>query len=860
MRTKSALFLLAVAVALLAGCAKPVGFDLEVRVLFDGKPVSGAKVVVSATGDEAAAAGVTGADGRFVQTLSRLPEKEIKLTVIKEGGKERTRAWEKTFTIKPRKQEAPAEKIAFTAELQRYIVVVATRDGQPVAGANVSVAGHDLGATPANGEVEYDFGKWPRSGLRISVKKEGFGETAFTYRGESGDRVNAGLYTEAVVTVEALEDRNSRIGPVNGAVVTLAGKRVGVTGANGMFTYHHQGTFGETVPLRISAAGHAPANVTRSVLLGGSHKVVQYFYPAAAEPLRTAVMTFAANTAGEDISDVVKKIQESFNDELFDSKLFKRVPAATALNLMKRSKLNLAKIKTTDWRRSELGAAVDVVVISSIARGEEDSYVIESSFYQSNGRLAITQAAIAGSSGSWRVGRAVSELVDNVLAAYPISGVVVGASEGDTRINLGRDRFPVGSGDVFLLQSVARDESGRITGEHDAGTLKVHRRHDDATDLRPETLRGTPKIGDRVTRLDVNARAAGNDRVTVAVKGGKGAEPGPLRGVNVYLDNRWVGTTGRSGEISFPLRLGRKYRLMAYRHGYEQATRDIKPAKSGEHFDFALKSYLSQFTVESEPSGAAVYVDDNRVGTTPITKAVAVPLGFHTLRVDAGGDYRPYEEVVEFNKKEEDRTGSNRIFLYQDFLRMGERAEDAHQIDEAIRIYSEAPNEHPDYAELHHRLGQLYFDDKHDVDRAIAEYELVEAVPEVHELVYKQFAVLYTNLGKAYYAKGESLYRGNRDAAAQYFAKAIKALDRARENIRFLPNERHDEAVHDTYYYRALAYHYLYQATKRDALIPKVEFAWQEYQDFFPPALRARPEYEQLRESAEKLAKQVQGG
>jgi len=225
------------------------------------------------------------------------------------------------------------------------------------------------------------------------------------------------------------------------------------------------------------------------------------------------------------------------------------------------------------------------------------------------------------------------------------------------------------------------------------------------------------------------------------------------------------------------------------------------------------------------------------------------------VRIDAGGDWRAWEEVIEFKQPEESR----KIVLYKDYLKLADRAENARQFDEAIRLYTAAPKQHPDYAELRHRLGQLYLDDKRDYDRAIAELELVQAIPEVDELVLKQYAVVYTNLGKAYYVKGESLLRGNRNDALQYFAKAVKALDRARENTRFFPNERHDEAVHDTYYYRALAYHNLYQATKREALLPSVELAWHEYADFFPAKLRGKPEFDHLRESGEKLAKQVQG-
>ncbi|HJX17104.1 MAG TPA: PEGA domain-containing protein [Acidiferrobacterales bacterium] len=846
--------MLAILVLVAACTAKPIGFDLEVNVQLDGKPVKDASITVDGVPE-----GSTDARGRFAKTLSRSPEKPIHLAVQKEEGKFRAKTWEKTFSIKSRKDTEPVEKQSLTAELQRFVTILVTQADQPLAGASVSVDGKDLGQSQANGTVEHVFGKWPKNGLLVGVKKDGYGETRFAYRGESGDRINAGLYTEAVVTIEVLEDQKGRTRPIKGAAVTVGGIAAGSTGDNGVLTYRHKGTFGETVPVRISAAGFAPSSSTRPALLGGQNRIKQYFHSAVAERPRTAVLSFAANTAGEDISDVVKKFEESFNKELFDSKTFKSVPAATARELMGRSKLSVDKIKTSDWRNTGLGNAVDVIVFGSISRGEDDDYVIETSFYQSNGKLALTQAAVAGSGGSWRVGRAVNEIVSNVLAAYPISGTVIAGNDEGAQINLGRGQFAIGGDDIFLLQSTRRDENGRITGYSDAGTMKVRRRRDDQTDLQMESLRAPPRAGDRVTRLDVSVRAAGTDRITVAVKGGVGKEGAALTGTNVYLDNRWAGTTNRAGEASVPLKLGRNYRLMVYRHGYGQATRKIKPGKPGERYEFGLKSFSSQFTAESEPSGASVSIDDNRVGSTPITKPQAVTFGFHTVRVEAGGDYRAWEEVVEFSKKEEKRTGANRIVLHKDYLKLGEQAEAAGRLEDAIRLYSSGTREHPDYADLHHRLGQLYYDGKRDYDRAIAEFESVQAIPAVEELVYKQYAIVYTNLGKAYYAKGAQVYRANRGEAVQYYAKAVKALDRARENTRFFPNERHDEAVHDTYYYRALAYQNLYDATQREALSTSVELAWLEYLDTFPSKLRGNPEYDQMRESAEKLAKQVQG-
>lgn len=850
-----------VSLLLLGGCSpKPIDFDLSVAVTFDGRPLADAEVLV-----DSVVAGKTDAAGLFTHTLAKIPELPIKLEVKKEGGKVRTQVWQETFKVKPRKDSEPHEKQAFAVKMQRYVVVAVTHGGAPVAGAQVSVGDKAAGTTGADGMLQVALDQWPQGGLLVAAQKNGVGESEIVYEGESGDKVDMPLFTEAVVQIEAVEERSfpndGNAKPVRGASVSVAGHNVGKTAANGVFTYRHKGKLGNTVAVSISAPGYVPSTYTRQVMMGGNQKLKQYFYSAAAAQPRAAVLGFSANTRGENISDVVKLIEPRFTEELFSAKAFKQVPASTAKNLAQRSKLNYEKLKNTGWRGTPLAESVDVLVFGSVARGEGDSYIVEASFYESDGRLVMTQAVVLNSTGSWRLGRAMSELVSNAMTNYPFTGVVTGVNKDSVQINLGRDLFLLDSDDVFLVKSAKRNAEGRITGYSDAGTYKVRRLGDTQTEVRAESSAASPRLGDRVMRLDSSATSKDKDtdKVAFVVTGGRAGEGAALPEANLYIDERWVGSTDRKGELSVKLRLGRKYKLIVYHHGYEQASKKIEPEKKGERFKFALKSFTSDLTVESEPSGAAVSLDDVRIGTTPITKAKPVTLGFHTLRVDAGGGYRAWEEVVEFDKAEENRTGDHMIVMYKDYLKAAEKAEDAGQVDEAIKLYSAAPKEHPDYAELHHRLGQLYLDDKHDADRAIAEFERVQAIPEVQELVLKQYAVVYANMGKAYYAKGESLVKNKRNESLEFFAKAVKALDRARENTRFFPDERHDEAVHDTYYYRALAYQNLYQITGREALRSNVELAWHEYIDFFPEKLRGNPEFEGLRESGLSMAKQIEG-
>jgi tetratricopeptide (TPR) repeat protein len=323
------------------------------------------------------------------------------------------------------------------------------------------------------------------------------------------------------------------------------------------------------------------------------------------------------------------------------------------------------------------------------------------------------------------------------------------------------------------------------------------------------------------------------------------------------LNGEWKGATGADGQAEIPLRLGRNYTLMLYRHGYEQLTGKISVGTSGEAREFVLAANNALFKIDSEPSQATVYIDDELVGKTPLAGGKPVTLGFHSVRLTYGEDYRDFFEVMEFTKKEEDRTGERRIVLQKDFLKIGERARQKGDVDGAIKAYASAGRDHPDYAEARRRLGDIYLDEKEDYDRAIAEFETVLALPENQQLIYKQFAVTFTNLGHAHSEKGNRLVNSDRNAASEHFAKAIKALQTARQNTRFFPKAEYDEAVHDTFYYTAVSYHKLYLITRQPAVMNSASLAWREYFDFFPKKLEGNPAFVQAREAARRYRDQI---
>jgi tetratricopeptide (TPR) repeat protein len=330
-----------------------------------------------------------------------------------------------------------------------------------------------------------------------------------------------------------------------------------------------------------------------------------------------------------------------------------------------------------------------------------------------------------------------------------------------------------------------------------------------------------------------------------------------LAGVNIYINDEWVGSTGSDGKAEVPVRIGKNYNIVLYRHGYQQVSDKVKIEKNKDTKEFVLQVNNSIFKIDSQPSSAEVFVDGEKIGKTPILDGKLVNLGFHTVKVSVGGDYRDFEEVLEFDKKVEDRTGDRKIVLHKDFLKIGERAEQKNDYDGAIQAYKSTEKGHPDYSEAHHRLAQIYLDQKNDYDSAIREFENVLSLPENEQLIYKQYAVVFTNLGHAYYEKGSELVQKDKDAAAQLFGKAIQNLQKAKQNTRFFPTLRYDEAVHDTYYYLALSYHKLYLLTKKGAILNSANLAWREYFDFFPKKLEGDSTFEQSRETAQKYWDQI---
>ena len=762
----------------------------------------------------------TDEDGEYVHNYQVLPKRGLKVRVSKKGYK----TWRKSVRVEP------GERVEVSLSRKKKV-------------AKAPAAEEPAAEAPAAKEAV----------AKVPVAKTPVAE-APTRRAKAAKA----KVTKGTVSVAALTEAYGVSRGVPDVVVNVDDRQLGKTNTKGVFSYVYTGKAGREAQLKLSAAGYIPAEWQTSITLEGNQSVHRVFYPAKPESIKVGIYGYVNNTPEEDLSEVLSMIERSLSDNLSMYSSLVEVPKPKLREEMLETILDMETVATQGWQHTPLIKSVDMIIGGSVTKAG-GRMTIETTVNFSDGNTILSQ--INKVNKKKHIENTVKLIVNNIIEQFPFEGTVDAIQDDSYRINLGKLDYKIRRGNEFKYMAADLDTSGRVKGYHEAGMLIVKENDDASSWAEIVSLNEGEKIniGDKIVRRVYleEEREVAKDSFVLLANGGSSLNGGPLWGVNVYLNNTWVGTTRSNGRVEIPVRLYQEYDILLSRYGYQPLEDTISVDRSRQVKEFSLDVATALFKVESQPSEADVFVDGVTIGKTPLLDGKPVNFGFRKIKLSVGGDYRDWEEVLEFNEATTERIGGNKIVFVKDYLKIGQMAEQNGHIDAAIQAYASTEKGHPDYSDARHRVGQLYLDEKNDYDAAIREFENVLSLPENQQIIYKQFAVTYTNLGHAYYEKGNQLIHKDKRAAAQNLAKAVEKLKIAKQNARFFPTRHYDEAVHDTYYYRAISYHKLFLVTKKKSLLGKANLAWREYFDFFPKKLEGKSSFVKCRNAARRYWAQI---
>jgi tetratricopeptide (TPR) repeat protein len=759
--------------------------------------------------------GQTDAEGKLSFTFTKDVGGEVALSAALDRPGMQFKPWRQTVVVRKWDDRPETREYAIEAKLEPA-ALSATIDlqsgGAPATGAEIRIDGKPAKLDPS-GHLTVDLGTNMSRSAKVSVRLKDFQpfeQTASLRAGETFvvPLVKIGaVYGKVLVAYEAME----RTVPVPGADVALGGKPIGKTDATGTLKYQAPDKEGE---LEVKKDGFLPQPATAKVPPRKAAQIVVALVPREAPVYHLALQPPKSGTPGDaEIDAALPEIGDKLSDQLFSHACFEKAESE----------------KTAD------------AVVSVLATRSEGGLLLSVKMAWVKGR------PIGGFAETGKFSRikALAEAVSSkILEVFPFEGHVLGFEEGRviTSLGSGKDRR-VNKGHAAVLYHWDGSLPPKLAP---LGRAVVRRVDPDFSRLELQKGGQTPVVGDTVVLLPRAAEAAFDSAVALTVKAGREGSERPFADVSVYRDGIWVGVTSAAGEIRVPVGSGEKHVFLFVRGGIKPHQEEIKVGPAPEEKTVLLPQTLARLKLESQPSGARVLVDDAEVGITPLETDVL--LGFHRVKLEvAGEEWRTYDKVMEFKSLEEDYTGARHITLQKNVLSQSDALLQKGDVDGAIALLAQVQPGHPDYSAAHHRLAGIYLDEKQDPAKAIAEYQRVLELPENRELVNKRFAVTFLNLGRAYYLLG----------TPEGYEKSIDELLIARSNKRFFPQDKHDQATHDTLYFLALASHKLYHARGEEGLLQETSARWKEYFDFFPASLQNHEEVKQARAGAEHYYEEV---
>jgi hypothetical protein len=805
------------AVGLGFGCRKeeerPSRPSLTVRfnaVAPEGEPLAG--VSVEALGKTQ---GATDANGELAFSFAADAGEELVVAATLDRPGMRFKPWQQSVVVRKWDAARP-ETLEYRLQAKLEPVALTSRieldtGGAPVTGAEVRIDGKPAKPDP-DGRLEVDMGARFARPAKVSVRVKDFHpfeETATLRAGETfvARLIKIGVVYAKVLVAYPVRDR---LVPVAGADVALAGKPIGKTDAAGTLRYQAPN---KEATLEVRKDGFLPSPATGTAPAKRATQVIVSLVPREAPVHRLLLLPPTNGSPGDaEVEAALSEIEDQLSDHVFSLACFEKAESE----------------KTAD------------AVVSAVASRAEGGILLSVRVAWVKGK---TIGGFAESGKLARIKAVCEDAASRIVEVFPFEGHVLGFEENRVITSLGSGKSRgVKKGDGVALyhwDGTTPIKLGPL------GKAVVRRVDADFSRVELQGRAQKPVVGDAVVLLPRAVEAAFDSGVTFTVKAGTAGAEKPFPNVNVYRDGLWIGATSDSGQIQVPVASGEKHVFLFVKGSIRPYREEITAAGPAEQRTVLFPETTSRLKMESEPSGARVRVDDEEVGVTPLETDVL--RGFHRVVVDAGGDWRPYDKVMEFTVAEENYSGSRRLVLQKDALKESEAALDRGDTDGAIAVLSRVQPGHPDYSAAHHRLAGLYLDEKKDAAKAIEEYRKVLELPENRELVNKRFAVTFLNLGRAYYML----------QTAEGYQKAIEQLVIARENKRFFPRDQHDRATHDTLYFLALASQKLYHGTGGDRLLQETSSRWKDYFDYFPPSLQGADEFKQARASGEQYYEEI---
>ena len=672
----------------------------------------------------------------------------------------------------------------------------------------------------------------------IFVKKKGYKSKTRRLGKKSKSKINISLEKGTSVDIYAITKHFNFTKGIKNVSVLANGKIVGLTNEYGHFSYDFNGKEDDLLEITLRSTNLLPSEYQTDFVVSDRLSLIKYFTPKQPPVIRLAIIE--GNEINLNDARRKKQLLDQLKRSIQKHPLLSIVNSKLVKDIAKQKGKNISQLLKTGWSKTSMKSSIDGVLrIGMNSLGQVELNAIDSNGKQIAGSILETEVINAGT-----LKQASNKIINELVYNLPFEGSVVAQNGNYLTINWAQKHaMNLKVGQKVKIFGSQLNKMGNKISYVNIGTATIKKVLPRTVKAAVDQLspRSSVTEGDLVTlhrnKLNVsaaykqtaNSRIAKNTLPVILVTDSSGKA---IEGSSIYLSNRWIGATDKDGTFRFQRDLkGKSRKLMISKHGYE--AKEIQ-RKIGIPIKIKLTRKMASLRVESHPSNAHIFIDDRKIGSTPLLKDFPIKKGFSKLRVSAGYPYKDFTQIVDIASNSIDLTGARQVELEKDYLKMAKDQIANGNYDSAIKLLNKIDKNHSSYLLSQHLLGEIALNYQDEVEDAIDYFERVVKVEKVASYADKQFIPSHINLALSYFKKGTKINYSNTDRY-KAFVKAATILDRTKSHLRFLASGVYKKTVHEIYYYSALSKFKAFEIGHSTPLLEDAIRNWQTYLDSIVP-------------------------
>jgi len=675
-----------------------------------------------------------------------------------------------------------------------------------------------------------------------------------------GDKVRIDLIRGQAMEVFALQKNYKAIRGLHDVTIKLGSKDIGRTDPFGYFAHNLPQKPAEDTTITLEAPGQLPSRISQNLSGTGPWTIVQGFSSKTPARARLLLLPLRIQNSGSETPDpnaIIswdRVIQEGLRQNLINQPPFMEADWERISQILDRNGLSLQQIGRQGWNQPDLLAEFEWTLRPTLILGPASS--LELSLINADGRVVGASLQRLTARPDARAIRALFSQASRDLSAYlPFEGSLVEGEKEGFRINLSQQSGHVLKvGETLRLHGLQVDGTGSQPGWNDIGSAQIIESGEGfsrvrITELKPRTTAGVGQI------VALQRQPEGGDKyITITDI----ADKRSLAQVNLYLQDRWIGTTDKQGIARLSqFAVSRRGVLTAVRTGYRLHQDDFIWIE-GKDKTIALQRSSIPIRIETDPSNAQIKLNGRLIGRSPLYQSMDIPGPTAQIEIILNEEYKSLNQIVSFDEEGLDWSGTRAVHLEKDLRREARQLIQAGRLTEAIHLLEALPQTHPDFLLVQHELGDIYLNQSLDPIKAAAAFHRVTSRPEVANFVDKRFIGTQINEAIAIYHIGEKLKNTDQAAAISSWQKTKELLDLCEGQLRFIPEEQYIQAVHSLSYYRALSLHRIWGQTQRGEDLKIAHESWKKYIESTALATPGDKHYG-LVKKAETFYRQTQG-